>query len=350
MDTENTAPSVSCSNPDCRVAQDGRCVEGVPDPESCSYYGKPLVIVEAAKLELSKAATRPGVRLPSAEALPSAAAETVLRNRLCNVIGLIGPHESGKTSLIGGIYDLLMDNPLGKYAFAGSSTLHAFERAVHDSRTASNREDPHMERTERGPAMYFHLDLFHVEGRQKVTALFANRDGEAYMETQTNPNLAIDFPELSRCDTLTVLADGVKLLDDSERHQVLNDVCLTIRAFNESEQTRQWQRLAIVLTKIDAVRKADDQATTERALRHFERIVADVRTEFFERFQDIQSFQVSASPKGGAGERGEGMEKLLAYWMKEPGRFSHTRRPPESTIPARAFGRLRHADMGGDNA
>ena len=128
MDTENAAPSISCSNPDCRVAQDGRCVEGVLDPKSCSHYGKPLVIVEAAKFELSKMATRPGVRLPSAEALPAAAAETVLRDRPCNVIGLIGPHESGKTSLIGGIYDLLMDDPVGQYAFAGSSTLHAFER------------------------------------------------------------------------------------------------------------------------------------------------------------------------------------------------------------------------------
>lgn len=350
MDTENVAPTVICSNPDCRVAQDGRCVEGVPDTKSCSHYGKPLVIVEAAKLELSKAPTRPSVRLPSAEALPAAAAETVLRDRLCNVIGIIGPHESGKTSLIGGIYDLLMDDLVGKYAFAGSSTLHAFERAVHDSRTTSNRDDPHMERTERGPATYFHLDLSHIEGRQKLTALFANRDGEAYMETQTNPDLAIDFPELSRCDTLTVLADGVKLMDDSERHQVLNDVCLTIRAFNESKQTRQWQRLAIVLTKIDAVRNADDRATTERALRHFERIVADVCTEFSERFQDIQSFQVSASPKEGMGERGEGMEKLLAYWMKVPGRYSHMRRPQEPTVPARAFGRLRSADEGGDNA
>jgi hypothetical protein len=308
-----------------------------------------LVIVEAANLDPSKPVARPGVRLPGADALLAAAAQVLLRSRLCTVIALVGPHESGKTSLIGGIYDLLQDDKVGSYAFAGSTTLHAFERACHDARIASNRDEPHMERTNRGPATYFHLDLAEVDEKVKLTALFANRDGEAYMDTQGNPDLAVGYPELSRCDTLTVLADGVKLLDDSERHQVLNDVCLTIRAFEESGQTRRWQRLAIVLTKIDAVRKAEDQASCTRALRHFQRIVDDVRHEFSDRFADIQPFQVSASPKGGVGERGEGMRDLLAYWMKKPCRLTHAPSSQEPVGPVRAFGRLRPVAVGGVN-
>lgn len=325
-------------------------MEGIAELASCSHYGKPLLIVEATKPEANKTTARPGIRLPGAEALPAAAAQTILRDRLCNVIALVGPHESGKTSLIGGIYDLLQEGKVGRYAFAGSSTLHAFERACHDARTASNREDPHMERTDRGPATYFHLDLADVRREGKQTALFANRDGEAYMDTQANPDLAVGYPELRRCDTLTVLADGMKLLDDSERHQVLNDVCLTIRAFDEAGQTRSWQQLAIVLTKIDAVRKAENMANSDRAVRHFERIVADVREEFSHRFSDVQSFHVSASPKGEIGERGEGMETLLTYWMNEPKRLTYVELAREVGSSVRAFGRLRPISSGDDNA
>lgn len=239
---------------------------------------------------------------------------------------------------------------MGNYAFAGSSTLHAFERACHDARAASNRDESHMERTDRGPETYFHLDLADVSREEKQTALFANRDGEAYMDTQANPDLAVGYPELRRCDTLTVLADGMKLLDDSERHQVLNDVCLTIRAFEEAGQTRSWQQLAIVLTKIDAVRKADNTANGERAVRHFERIVADVREEFSHRFVDVQSFHVSASPKGEIGERGEGMEDLLTYWMNEPKRFKHAGSASQVEPSVRAFGRLRPIASGDADA
>lgn len=351
MVTDPEAPSITCSNQDCRVAQDGRCVEGISELATCSHYGKPLLIFEATKPEANKAAVRPpGIRLPGAEALPAAAAQTILRDRLSNVIALVGPHESGKTSLIGGIYDLLQENKVGNYAFAGSATLHAFERACHDVRTASHRDTPHMERTDRGPATYFHLDLADLSRKRKQTALFANRDGEAYMDTQDNPDLAVGYPELCRCDSLTVLADGMKLVDDNERHQVLNDVCLTIRAFEEAGQTRSWQQLAIVLTKIDAVRKAENKASSERAIRHFERIVADVREEFAHRFADIQSFHVSASPKGEVGERGEGMEDLLTYWMNEPKRFKHAGSAQQVELSARAFGRLRSIASGDANA
>ncbi len=326
-------------------------MEGIADLASCSHYGKPLLVLETTKSESTNVAARPpGVRLPEADALPSSAAQALLRSRLCNVIALVGPHESGKTSLIGGIYDLLQESKVGNHAFAGSVTLHAFERACHDARTTSKREAPHMERTDRGPATYFHLDLADLHRNIKQTALFANRDGEAYMDTQANPDLAADYPELRRCDTLTVLADGVKLLDNSERHQVLNDVCLTLRAFVEAEQTRPWQQLAIVLTKIDAVRKAEDKANCDRAIAHFERIVSDVRAEFVEAFADIRSFHVSASPKGEVGERGEGMELLLSYWMVEPRRLLHPAYLHQAEASFRAFGRLRPRTPGDAHA
>ena len=333
---------VQCANPDCRVAQDGRCIEGFADLASCTHYGKALVIVEHPKLA-SAASTAPGTRLPSAKALARVDAQVVLRDKACNVISIIGPFDSGKTSLIAGTYDLFQRGPVGGFAFAGSSTLHSFERACHDTRRASQRKHAGMERTQTGDATYFHLDLVKTGCQGKRTALMANRSGEDYMEAQSDPELANDFVELHLADIVTVLADGERLLDSGLRHQVRDDICLTLRAFQEAGATRTSQRLAVVLTKLDAVR--EDGAKSERTIRFFESIVEDVRNQFSKHFMDICSFQVAASPRSSGTQRGEGMVNLLDYWMSEPGRLSLVPVPQEEPEANRAFGRLRPLAM-----
>jgi hypothetical protein len=345
MDVVTEASPRQCANSDCQVATDGRCVEGVSDLKACPHYGRAVLIIEDTRPE-GPAAVGRGLRLPDAEALSVTGAQAVLRNQACSVIAIIGPHDSGKTSLIGSIYDLLQHGPVGGYAFAGSTTLHSFERACHDCRTASNREEPHMERTATGDATYFHLDLVQESCRSKRAALFANRAGEDYMDTHSDPDLAKTFAELRRSDTLTLLADGVKLLNDAERHLVREDICQSIRAFYESGQTRTWQRLAVVLTKVDAVRGNEQKC--ERVLRHFDSIVMDVREQFLNDFVEIQAFQVAASPKNETAERGEGMVELLSYWMAAPGP-GYARVDPLTPLPLRSFGRLRPKIYGGLN-
>ena len=343
MTVVDDAPAVQCANPDCKVAVDGRCIEGIPVLANCSHHGKSVVIVEGLTPEPAEAVT-PRIRLPGAETLSTAAAQILLRDRPCTVIAIVGPHESGKTSLIGGIYDLLQRGPIGDFAFAGSSTLHSFERACHDSRRASNRPKSHMERTEHGDATYFHLDLARATYSGKRSVLFANRAGEDYMDTQSEPELAKSFVELRRSDMLTMLADGTKLLDDGQRHQVREDICQTLRAFQEAGETRAWQRLAIVLTKVDELRA--DPKRDEHAIRFFESILTDVRTQFSHQFMEIRSFCVAASPKHAVAERGEGMVELLNYWMSDPGRPGYHKVAAVVLPAARAFGRLRPAGSG----
>lgn len=335
--TEEEEETVQCDNPDCKVAQDGRCIEG-QELAACTHYGKALVIVERpASTNASK--LPPGVRLPGADALTRGEAQALLRGQQCNVIALVGPFDSGKTSLIAGAYDLFQHGPVGGYTFAGSSTLRSFELACHDTRRASRRKKPKMERTPTGDATYFHLDLVAADNQGKRAALLANRSGEDYMDAQSDPSLANDYVELHRADVLTVLADGERLLDLGLRHQVKDDICLTLRAFQETGATRPWQRLAIVLTKLDAVLK--DEAKTERALQFYEGIVQDVRDQFAEHFIEIQSFQVAASPQFAKAVRGTGMVGLLSFWMSPPACLQPAKVPAVISIAARSFGRLR---------
>ncbi|TSJ83291.1 TRAFAC clade GTPase domain-containing protein [Chitinimonas sp. BJB300] len=328
---------VRCANPECKVAENGRCIEGIADLQSCTHYGKALVIVDRP----ASPATRkpvPGVSLPGAEAMARGDVQLMLRNQPCNVVAIVGPVGSGKTSLIAGAFDLFQQGPVDGFSFAGSSTLHSFEQACHDTRRASKQKTPMMERTQTGDATFFHLDLVPDGCKGKRSALLANRSGEDYMEVQTTPALAEQFFELHRADTITVLADGKHLLDSGLRHQVKDDICLTLRAFQESGATRPWQRLAVVLTKLDAVREGAGKS--ERALQNFERILEDVRKQFTQHFRDIQSFHVAASPQSPSADRGEGMVELLRYWMSEPARLQPVSVPVVIPTAARSFGKL----------
>ncbi|KQP11899.1 hypothetical protein ASF43_23390 [Pseudorhodoferax sp. Leaf267] len=195
-----------------------------------------------------------------------------------------------------------------------------------------------MERTQTGDATYFHLDLVASGCPDKRAALFANRSGEEYTDSQSEPALARDFVELHRADVLTILADGHNLLDTGLRHQVRDDVCLTLQAFVEAGATRPWQRLAVVLTKLDAVLK--DEAKTGRTLQFFESVLRDVQDQFSKNFVEIQSFRVAASPQSRSAARGAGMVDLLRYWMSAPARLQPTKIPAVIPVAARSFGRL----------
>jgi len=329
--------NVQCDNPECKVAEDGRCIEG-QDLTACTHYGKALVIVDRPTWTTT---TKPaqGVRLPGAEALARSDAQILLRAQPCNVIAIVGPFDSGKTSLIAGVFDLFQRGPVGGFSFAGSSTLHSFERACHDTRRMSKREKAGMERTPTGDATFFHLDLVPANCNGKRAALLANRSGEDYMDAQSDPALAADFGEVHRADALTVLADGERLLDLGLRHQARDDICLTLRAFQETGATRPWQRLAVVLTKLDAVLK--DETKSERAMQFFESVVGDVRDQFSQHFVEIESFRVAASPQSTSAARGTGMVDLLRYWMSAPARLQPTEVRAAIPIAARSFGRLR---------
>lgn len=331
------ASTLQCSNPDCKIASGGRCLEGFTERSECPQFGKVLLVIPDSTPIVTPTA-RPGIRLPHSGALAISEATDLLGRYPCNVISLVGPFDSGKTSLIAGIYDLLQRGPVGGYAFAGSSTMHSFERACHDSRRDSERSEAHMERTERGEVLFFHIDLVNEERNAKRAALFGNRAGEEYTLVQDEIELAKGYPELKRSDVLTILIDGAKLLDAGERHQVRSQVRLTLRAFIEVGVVPPWQRLALVLTKLDGIRSDADAG--DSALNYFDALVANVKLEYGTKFAGIQEFKVAASPKRTNAHRGEGMDQLLKYWLAGPCRNVPIAIPKKTVSAERAFGRL----------
>jgi hypothetical protein len=95
------------------------------------------------------------------------------------------------------------------------------------------------------------------------------------------------------------------------------------------------QRLALVLTKLDAVLASDSGNRVEA---FFTSMLDKVRESFGDHFSEITAFRVAASPKNEQAKRGTGVAELLAFWIQP--------RPPVVVVPRaapefkRAYARL----------
>ncbi|MBG7622106.1 GTPase domain-containing protein [Herbaspirillum sp. AP02] len=329
---------LKCANPECRISSGGRCIEGFDEASICPQFGRTPANSEVP-LQQAASPKKTTIELSSAKALTIFGAQKILSDRISRVIAIIGPHDAGKTSLIAGLYDQFQAGDVDGIEFSRSQTLHSFEQVCHDARAESQREHPHTERTARGDVLFFHLDVINTNNKLKAAVLLGDRAGEEYIETRNDPDAAKKFFELSRADVIVMLVDGSKLLDNGLRHNIKTDVRLMLQAFLEAEVLRKWQRLAVVLTKMDEIRAGGDLGN--RALSEFSSLVERLKENYAEYFSQIEGFQIAASPKTGSEKRGEGLSHLLAFWMNSALRYDAQKLPAITVTPERYFSRIR---------
>ena len=318
-----------CGNSDCRVAANGQCVEGF-ELDACPHYlGNGIDKSESDVVAESDHGNggEKGVLLPAADALTPSNASELLRAGEVRVIAIVGPRESGKTSLIASLYDLFQAGPVGGIEFSRSRTLHAFERSCHDARSASRRHQPHMYRTRRGEVRFFHLEISGVAARDGLSLIVGDRSGEEYQEMAADASIALAFSEVVRADSLTVLVDGERLLDTGARHNLRSEIILMLQAMCDGEALGSGSRIACVLTKLDAVM---DSPRAERANSDFDHIVQQVRLLFGSYMSEIEAFRIAASPKSDASFRGMGVPDLLSFWLRPTVRVVPSARPIRS--------------------
>ena len=333
MANAKSGPEVQCANVDCRVAETGRCVEGLT-LDACPHYGRALESDGGSKDSVDPSASR-SVALPPAGTLTSAEASAVLRLGPARVIAVIGPRDAGKTSLIASLYDLFQEGAIDGLEFSRSRTLHAFEHTCHDARALSRRGVPHMSRTPRGDVRFYHIEIGGGAAGARLALLLGDRAGEEYREAADDVTVVTRFSEIERADTVTVLVDGERLLGGT-RHNVRSDVTMMLQGLRDGGALRSGVRLALVLTKLDAIRAAVDG---DHALRDFQTLVSDVRRLFGNELGQIDAFEVAASPKTEALPRGTGVGRLLSFWLGAAATVTgiDTERP----VHERAFARLR---------
>lgn len=273
-------------------------------------FGLPSETVEEGEVE-DVVEESISTRLPRADALDVDGAEAVLSSVDAKVIAFIGAYDAGKTSLVGGLYELLQVSPLTQASFAGSRTLHALEQICHNSRAASERDQAASERTKYGILQFYHL---HLLADRSLSLLFADRSGEQYDEIIEESEEWVDLPELARADTICLVVDGEKLSDNIQRHNVKADITALMQVLVDRGTFERKADLAIVLTKIDAV---DKSARREQTYVEFEALAQVVKDRAGKVFRKVESFRTAASPKHTEHHTGTGVGALLDFWLQE---------------------------------
>lgn len=302
-----------CANSECRIGQGGKCIEGHDELAKCPFFGsEPEESNDEQEVEsLDTPDVFEGLTLHDALPLDKEGVDKILALLPSRMIGVIGGYDSGKTSIIAGLYDLFQLGPVSGNLFAGSSTLHGFEAICHDARAASERNEPHSERTKRGEVRFYHLDL--ASGGTLQSLLIADRSGEEYEEVADIAANASEMFELRRADVVTILVDGRRLASPKDRADVMGSIPLIVMGLVENGAFLRKPNLAFVLTKEDAVKASKRE---ERVERDFQAIVEGIQNEFSEHFGELGSFVTCASPKDTNIVRGAGLDELLQFWLK----------------------------------
>ena len=328
-----------CANTECGIAESGKCVEGLA-PEQCPHYGRSTSSVPEAPSsgDVKRAEDVPRrIGLPAGELLETDETASVLRSREARVVALVGPRDTGKTSVIAALYDLFQNGAVDGYRFAGSRTLRAFERACHDTRAASRRMEPETARTPLGAAKFYQLALVAPETQTMVELVLADRAGEQYRSVADDPSIAASFAEIDRADVVTLLVDGRRLLDLGARHNLRSEIELTVQGFIDGDVVAHRPRAAVVLTKLDLINAAPDGGRVEA---DFEGVVGSIRQLFGSAFSDIGVFRIAASPGTTTVQRGHGLADLLRFWMKTQPLLTPEWAASAAPIPERAMARL----------
>ncbi|ESZ12235.1 hypothetical protein X737_27915 [Mesorhizobium sp. L48C026A00] len=295
------------------MAEDRKCLEGYEELGKCPFYGREPEEAEDEQTGDDERVedTFDGIRLPDALALDTARANRILTILSSRMIGIIGAYDSGKTSVIAGLYDLFQMGPVSGAIFAGSSTLHGLEIICHDARVTSDRDEAHSERTKRGEVRFYQIDVRSSGELQSL--LIADRSGEEYEEVADLAANASAMFELRRADVITVLVDGRRLVLPTDRADTMGAIPLIIQGMIENDAFVRKPNLAIVLTKDDVVQASPKR---DRVRQDFLAIVDGIRENFGDSFGDLKSFITCASPKEANVERGAGLAALLDYWLE----------------------------------
>jgi hypothetical protein len=337
------AIEILCGNAECRVAETGKCVEGLAI-DKCPHIVRTSSTPEIPISDVSEPEimTEPDLQLPKAERLTVIEASAILRAAPAKLVAIVGPTSCGKTSLIASICNLFQKGKVGDTLFARSHSLFAFEQACHHARAASRRNTPQTEHTHRGSGLaFYHLGVRLPAGN--IQLLLADRPGEDYREVADDPSSAASFVEIRRADSILIMVNGEKMVDMTARHNARQDVLMILQGLKDGDALPGTQRLAVVLTKLDIVQSASS-SDHDRAQRDFDGLVNLIKARFGAMFREILPFKIAASPATEILPYAFGSDELLQFWIENQP-IEEMQLLPKTTSK-RAMGRYGMEDVG----
>ncbi len=251
-----------------------------------------------------------GRRFPEGDVLDAAEGGEIVRASPTSIVVVAGPARCGKTTLVGGLYELFHRGPFGGYRFAGSRTLPGFERRCHLARIASGLETPDTERTLRSEGKdLLHLRLAEEDGCFRGI-LFSDIYGEAFRRAADVTEECQKFTVLKRADHVAVLVDGAKAANKTERQAAFSSADSLIRQCLDCGMFDGESSVQVVVTKWDLVAEnTGNEVFVDGKLGWLD-------GRYASRLGSLTSHKVSIRPVNGGLTPGHGMADLLRRWTE----------------------------------
>jgi hypothetical protein len=252
------------------------------------------------------------IRFREGDYLPADEAGKVVRAAPTSVVVVAGVVDSGKTTLVAGLYGLFHKGPFAGYIFAGSRTLPGFERRCHLARIASGLTSPDTERTKHSDSQHLlHLRLAELSPLRHHDILFSDIYGEAFRRAADSADECCKFTILKRADHVAVLIDGEKAVSRQDRQGAFSSVDALLGQCLDSGMLGSTSFVQAVVTKWDkiAASAASNAAFVDSKLKWLsERHGA--------RLGQLSHYKVAIRPPGGGAiKAGHGMAELLQLWI-----------------------------------
>jgi hypothetical protein len=244
--------------------------------------------------------------------LSAAEAGEVVRSAPTSIVVVAGVAESGKTTLVAGLYGLFHKGPFAGYLFAGSRTLPGLERRCHLARMASGRQTPDTERTKHTNHQHLlHLRLALPSPLRHFDILFSDIYGEAFRRAADSAAECSKFLILKRADHVTILIDGEKAVSKTDRQEAFSSADALLGQCLDTGMLGTGSSVQAVVTKWDVVEKASpvDSAFVDSKLRW-------LTDRHGARLGHLSHHKVAIRPPGGGLiKAGFGIEPLLRLWL-----------------------------------
>jgi len=324
------------------VAEDGRCLEALPDPAECPHFIKAGIEGEreagGPADEQAEASAEEAVGWQSGKALEAVEANELLAEEGGEIVVIAGEAESGKTTLLTVLFALLRAGQLGPYSFSGSSTLLGFERRAFFASTSSFSSEEDTERTrnitDEGELLHLMLRIQEEEVNQRLQVFLTDIPGEKFEKVRHNTAAAESVGLLRHADKLLILADGERVAGD-EYQTAGAEVRQLLGAILASEMLPEDIEIGLVLTKFDWMVEGIEAGSGAATFWAKEREILATNCE--RSGHSLRFFETAArASRSDKIEAGHGLVDL-ARWMIEPPETEPARRVRPSAGATRSF-------------
>lgn len=291
--------ATGCSNPDCTVAQTGKCllnnaIEDCPHLQASSPEEPGLPPVLTAPIG--------NARLPASLTLDGPGTAALASRKRCTQVGILGFPDSGKTAALVSLYLLVARGLLRNFEFRDSQTLLALEMISRGARRWDATSLPeqltsHTESADGRTAGYLHLRLWSQRHVRQIDLLLPDLPGE-WTTTLADQNRTDRLQFLSSCSAIWLFVDGRQVRQLDKRLHAIHRAELVLRRLAAFLGPSAPQ-ITLVVTHKDSGPLAP--AVFANTLRVAEQIALRVRV------LHIASFTVDE----GVASAGEGLSELI---------------------------------------